>query len=831
LDKRSSVSVYRRIRRSIECFHSVVALTRAARFLSLCAVGGLLVVSGVSADVAEPGANNVSRLDAKVYARAERFLPWNADKYARNSNVDHQWIGTTDTFWYARRTETGKEFVIVDAASGKRRAAFDHALLARALSAALGKPVDPQNLPFERFELLDGGRSGALGVSIENKDWRCNLSQSRCDAEASASNPAHVVSPDGKWAAFLKDHNVWLRSLRDQTERPLTRDGEEHYGYGTFPGTGGAMGLRPAQQRSPTVLWSPDSSKLLTHRLDEREVLDMHLLEMAPANGVRPVLHSFRYALPGDAHKPSQQLVIADVASGELTQMKHEPLAVTYVDSILDDRVWWSEDSDTVYVIPREEGQQRVQLLAVNAGTGETRQLIEEDGKTYVEIGPTVAERAVTTLPDGRILWYSERSDWGHLYLYDRNGQLIRPLTSGAWKVGSVVRIDMQHARVYFTAAGREAGEDPYQQHLYVVNLDGSALRLLTPENADHEIRLAAPEIYRNLMPGMPDSSKESFSPSGRYFVETYSRPDLASVTVLRTAAGRLITTLEHADTSALQVEGLRLPEPFSALAADGHTKVYGTIYRPSHFDPQRKYPIIDVIYGGPQHIITAKTFRGALFGAYYTPQALAELGFIVINIDGRGTPSRSKSFHDESYGNLAQAGGLEDHIAGIRQLAARYPYIDLERVGITGGSGGGFASTRAILAYPDFFKVAVSMAGNHDQRGYLLAWGPTYQGPYQGANYDAQINARLAANLKGKLFLIHGDMDDNVHPALTVQVADALIKANKDFDFLLMPGFDHRSMLGPTSTYVQRRLWDYFVRHLLGAEPPEDYKISGPSP
>jgi dipeptidyl-peptidase 4 len=773
--------------------------------------------------------DGVSKVDAKVYARAERFLPWNADKYAPNSNVDHHWIGTTDTFWYARRRLAGKEFVIVDAASGKRRAAFDHALLARTLSAALGKPVDPQNLPFERFELLDGARSRAIGVSIESKDWRCDLSQPRCDARAFASKPAHVVSPDGKWAAFLKDHNVWLRSLRDHTERPLTRDGEEHYGYGTFPGTGGAMGLRPAQQKVPTVLWSPDSSKLLTHRLDEREVLDMHLLEMAPANGVRPVLHSFRYALPGDAHKPLQQLVIVDVASGELTPAKHEPFAVTYVDSILDDRVWWSEDSDTVYAIPREEGQQRVQLLAVNAATGDTRQVIEERGKTYAEIGPTVAERAVRTLPDGRILWYSERSDWGHLYLYDRNGQLIRPLTSGAWKLGSIVRVDMQQARVYFTAAGREAGEDPYQQHLYVVNLDGSGLRLLTPENADHEIRRAAPEIYRNLLPGMPASSEESFSPSGRYFVETYSRPDLPSITVLRTAAGRLITTLERADTSAL--DGLKLPEPFNVLAADGRTRLYGTIFRPSDLDPGRKYPIIDVIYGGPQHIVTQKSFRAALFAVYSTPQALAELGFIVITIDGRGTPSRSKSFHDESYGNLHQAGNLEDHMAGVRQLAARYPYIDVERVGITGGSGGGFASTRAILAYPDFYKVAVSFAGNHDQRGYLLAWGPTYQGLYQGANYDAQINARLAPNLKGKLLLVHGDMDDNVHPALTLQVADALIKANKDFDLLLMPGFDHRSMLGATATYFQRRQWDYFVRHLLGAEPPEGYKISVPSP
>lgn len=465
-----------------------------------------------------------------------------------------------------------------------------------------------------------------------------------------------------------------------------------------------------------------------------------------------------------------------------------------------------------------------MQLLAVNALTGATRLIIEERSKTYVEIGGSVLDRAVRTLPGGRIIWYSERDDWGHLYLYDQDGKLIRPLTSGAWKVMSIVRIEEPHARVYFTAVGREAGEDPYQQHMYVVNLDGSGLRLLTPENADHDIRSPSPEIVRNLRPGARGASEAGFSPSGRYFVDTYSRPDLPSTTVLRTAAGRLIATLERADISALQAEGLTLPEPFSVLSADGHTKLYGTIYRPSHFDRDDNYPIIDVIYPGPQSTATPKDFRGALFGDM---QALAELGAIVVNIDGRGTPFRSKSFHDASYGETAQAGNLEDHIAGIRQLAARYPYMDVERVGITGSSGGGFASTRAMLAYPDFYKVAVSISGNHDQRGYLLVWGPTYQGPYQGANYDAQINARLAGNLKGKLFLLHGDMDDNVPPALTLQVVDALIKANKDFDFLLLPGQDH-SLRGAAG-YVERKRWDYFVRYLLGAEPPDGYQVSVP--
>jgi dipeptidyl-peptidase-4 len=786
----------------------------------------LLLVATGAATGAEQEIDQASPLERDVYARAERFLSWNAEKYTRNLDVDYHWIGTTDRFWYSRQTQAGKEFVIVDAASGKVHPAFDHILLARGLSDALGREVDPQKLPFKSFELLDADR--VIQVSVDKKDWRCGLMQGRCRAaEPPSIEAGGLISPDGKWSAYLKGYDIWIRSLADRTERPLSRDGEVHDDYGRFAGTGGAVGMRRETQTVPVVLWSPDSSKLVTHRLDERKVLDLDLLETAPHGGVRPVLHRYRYAFPGDANKPAAQLVIFDIASGRRIDVNHDPLPVTFIGPIEDNRVWWSADGKTVYIIPREEGERRVQLLAVNADTGATRTLIEESGKTYVEIGGSAFDRAVRSLADGRIIWYSERDDWGHLYLYDKNGKLIRRLTAGPWKVMDVVRIDERQGRVFFTAVGREAGEDPYQDHLYVVSLDGSGLRLLTPEDADHEIRTAAPEIRRDLLPVMPGPAQASVSPSGRYVVETYSRPDLPSATVLRTTAGRLIATLERADISALQAGGLTLPEPYSVNSADGHTKLYGTMYRPSSFDPDKKYPIIDVIYPGPQMIVTPKDFKGALFADFDNTQTLAELGFIVIEIDGRGTPFRSKSFHDVSYGDLAQAGNLEDHIAGIRQLAARYPYIDKDRVGITGWSGGGFASTRAILAYPDFYKVAVSIAGEHDSRGYLLAWGPTYQGPYQGANYDAEINARLAGNLKGKLLLLHGEMDDNVPAALTLQVVDELVKADKDFDFLLLPGQDHT--LAGVLGYVERKRWDYFVRNLLGRLPPADYRIAVP--
>jgi dipeptidyl-peptidase 4 len=812
--------------------HTRLAVS-ARRILTLLLALGLTAVGSCGLEaVAGQQTSTVLRLPASAYARAERYLPWNADQYTRNLAVDYHWIGNEEAFWYPRQSAAGTDFMVVDAATGRRHAAFDHVLLAQELSSALGYRVDPQSLPFRTFDFADGRR--AIRFSVGENRWICRFAANRCEERAAPTTKAgDLISPDGRWAAFLVGNDIAVRSLGDQVERRLSSDGVDHYGYGTLAGSAaGLVGSELKTQtspRPPMALWSPDSRKLLTYRLDERKVRELNLLDSAPPGGVRPVLHSYRYAMPGDTDEPTAQLVIFDVASGRRVDLNQEPLPVVLAGPIEDDRVWWSHDGKTVYFIPREEGQQRARLFAADAMTGAARLLLEERGKTYVEIGGSAFDRAVRILSDGRIIWYSERDGWGHLYLYDAEGKLLRQLTSGAWKVMSVVRTDEPHGRIYFTAVGREPGEDPYQKHLYAINMDGTGLRLLTPENAEHEIRTASPEIFRALQPDAPTPSEASFSPSGRFFVETYSRPDLPPTTVLRTAAGRVVALIEHADISALQSAGLRLPEPFSVPAADGSAQLYGTIYRPSNFDPAKRYPLIDVIYPGPQHIATPKGFEGALFGAPIGAQALAEVGFIVVNVDGRGTPFRSKSFHDVSYGDIAQAGNLQDHISAIRQLAARYPSIDLDRVGITGHSGGGFAAVRAILAFPDFYKVAVASAGNQDQRGYLLVWGPTYQGPYRGGNYDAQINARLAGNLRGKLLLMHGEMDDNVHPALTMQLAAALIKANKDFDLLLFPGEDHD--LGGVQGYVQRKRWDYFVRNLLAMEPPENYAITVPNP
>ena len=428
----------------------------------------------------------------------------------------------------------------------------------------------------------------------------------------------------------------------------------------------------------------------------------------------------------------------------------------------------------------------------------------------------------VREIGDGEsVTWFSSRSGWGHLYLLDaQTGEERCQLTSGAWNVHDIVHVDEADRWIYFTACGREAERDPYYRHLYRCSFDDGQLELLTPEDADHDV---------------------AFSPSGAYLVDTFSRIDQPQTIVLRAADGRLVTELEQADVSGLLERGWRYPERFRVKARDGVTDIYGMIIRPSDYDPSRKYPVLDAIYPGPQVIRTPKAFPTAT-NQYWQDQALAELGFIVITIDGFGTPYRSRKFIDVATGaGFGEAGGLEDHVVGIKQLGERDRSLDLERVGIYGHSGGGYASTRAMLLFPDFYKAAVSSAGNHDNLDYVALWAEAWIGLYDRETYTHQDNVRLAANLKGKLLLVHGEMDDNVHPSETLRLVDALIAANKDFEMLIIPHTNHgifdlrRGLTAFDSDYARghpyftRKRWDFFVRNLLGAEPPEGFGIKGP--
>ena len=740
-------------------------------------------------------------LTAEDYARAERFLPWHLSPLLRNVEVRPSWTLGGDRFWYERQTREGTEAVRVDPRTG------------------------------ERGPLPEGSDRQALEKGREGDRLAMTLTHG-------------LLSPDGRLAVSGRDSNLILRSMGSGEERALTGDGEPAYAYGkspdsnTFAVTARVAGI----PLPPMAIWSPDSRRLLTSRLDERRVKELHLLQSAPPGGsARPVLHGYRYAMAADEQIPHAELLVFDVETGERVEAEWPPIPAPLLSPIELQHAWWSSDGSRVYFIDLARGCQSCRLCELDVATGAVRLILEERSESYLELNPaTWAQPNVRILGAGKeVIWFSERDGWGHLYLHDgRTGELVRQITSGEWLVRDIIRVDEDARRVYFTACGREPERDPYHRHLYRVDLDGSDLTLLTPEDADHQVAIPpASEIVAlaqmALLGGRPSVS--GFSPSGRYFVDTWSRMDAPSVSVLRSAEGALVCTLETADVSDVLAAGWRWPEPFQVKARDGETDLYGAIYRPSHFDPGRRYPVIDMIYPGPQVIRTPKRSFPVepVESIHYTlPQVMAELGFVVVTLDGLSTPFRSKAFHDFAYGRMEEAGGLEDHLAGIRQLAERHPYMDLERVGITGHSGGGFASTRAILAYPDFYKVAVSSAGNHDQLGYQSYWGEKYQSPPKASSdveaaYGAQINARLAGNLKGKLLLITGDMDDNVHPALTLQVANALIAANKDFDLLLLPNRNHQSSF--RDPYVIRRLWDYFVRHLLGAEPPAAYRIRGP--
>ena len=745
------------------------------------------------------------------YARAERLLPGNAPKLTSDLVLRPRWIGDSDRFWYRWKSLSGTEFVLVDPERAERVAAFDHDRLAAALSQATGTPVNAKQLPFSEIEFTNNGQSIVFDIDVTGASgrWSCELSTYACMRVGDVPNPPNdkVLSPDGQWEAFTRNHNVWVRSVQDGEERAITSDGEAQNDYGEpllSPLTTAGIDDPPP----PAIRWSPDSGKLLFWRVDQREAPQFHLVQSVNQDGsVRPSLHSYAYPLPGDDALPLATFLCADLSAGTVTEIDLEAAEVQYhgppVSAL---NAWWSDDSSTIYYVRQSRGYFRMDLCIIDAETGAARVAITEESATGIDPSVWRGQSSVRVFADGsRVIWYSQRDGWGHLYLYDADGgELIRQLTTGSYEVSNVEYVDEDKGLVYFTAVGREVGRDPYYAHLYRVRLDDGEPELLTAEDADHSI---------------------TFTPGGRCFIDNYSTVDQAPVITLRAADGKTLRELERADISALEATGWPKPERFVAKARDGGTDVYGVIYRPSDLDPEGQYPVIDFIYGGPQAIQTPAAFADAVRERernFWHAQALAELGFVVVMIDGLGMPGRSKAYHDRSYRDLPD-NGLPDHISAIKQLADRFDYLDISRVGIFGHSAGGYASCRAMFTYPDFYKVAVSSAGNHDHRLDKATWVERYMGPRVEDHYIFSANQNHAQNLQGKLLLIHGDMDENVHVASTLVVVDALIKANKDFDLLIMPNQPHFCTNHP---YFARRRWDYFVQHLLGVEPPAGYQI-----
>ena len=782
-------------------------LSRAHR-CSLPMLVLLLAVPAAVLSAQERPANAPPAPTSEDYARAEKFLAPAVTPLVIGGSVSPAWL-PDDRFTYRSTTAEGIQFLLVDPVRATKAPAFDHVKLAAALAAAAGGTFDPKRLPFPSIELSADGKTVAFDAQARR--WSCDVAGTACKDAGPARGPRAgeaggrgggrgaaagnaVTSPDGKRAVFIKNWNLWVRDVASGQEKALTTDGAENFGYATDN-----AGWRRSARA--IVLWSPDSKKVATFQQDERRVGDMYLVETKP----RPVLHQWKYPLPGDEHVAMLHRVIIDADTGATVRFKMDPdyhRATLGDDFSLDDMTWSPDASKLAFVSTSRDHRSAV-LRVADAATGDVRTVFDETVATHYE--SRTGWRVLWATNE--VIWYSQRDDWGHLYLYDLStGKLKHQITSGEGPVSQIARVDEKARTLHFVAMGRERGQDPYFRHAYRIGLDGKGYVSLTPDDGDHVVQL---------------------SPSGTYLVDTYSTCERPPVVVLRDAAsGKVIMPLEKADISKLLAMGWKPPMPFSVKARDGKTDLYGMLFRPTRFDPSKKYPIINYAYPGPSG---ASVGSRSFAAARRDNQALAELGFVVVSIDGMGTEDRSKSFHDAYYGAMGRDNTLPDQVAGMKELAQRFPWVDIDRAAMWGHSGGGFIAADALFRYPDFFKVGISESGNHDQRAYEDDWGERYQGLLVrdgkgGDNYEIEANQSVAKNLKGKLLLAHGLMDDNVPPYNTFLVVDALVKANKDFDLILFPYQAHG--FGADGPYMMRRRWDYFVKHLLGVEPPKEYRM-----
>jgi dipeptidyl aminopeptidase/acylaminoacyl peptidase len=757
---------------------------------------------------------------AADYARAERLMDYNVDPLVYHAVEHGQWLGD-GRFWYRDAGPDGVTFVVVDPARGTKGPAFDQAKVAAALvegakagrvREALPREMDVGHLPTEDLRLEDGDRTVML--SIGGAWVRCALGDHGVCKDASDAMPAepYDLSPDGKRAAFIRGSNLWVREVASGRETQLTTDGAADYGYATD-------NAGWTHSANPILEWSPDSKKIATFQQDQRKVGRMYLVNTTVGH---PELESWAYPMPGDENVTMIERVIVDVDRRKVVRLKMPP--DQHRSSLCDDLscvgghgwddVQWSEDGRQLAFVSTSRDHKQEWLRVADAATGDVREAMSETAATYFESGNggeggTGSVNWRFLARSNEVLWYSERDGWGQMYLYDlTTGKLKNQITHGDGNVSEVMHVDEAARVIYFLGVGKEAGWDPYYRALYQVNFDGTGMKLLTPEEADHEVTI---------------------SPDGRWFVDAASTPVTPGTGVVRDDEGKVVVEVAREDISKLAGIGWQPLTPITVKARDGKTDLYGFLFKPTSFDAAKRYPVVDYVYPGPQE----GSCGGRSFAAAHGDmQSLAELGFVVVCLDGIGTAGRSKAFHDALYGDMAD-NTIPDQVAGIKQLAAKYVWIDAERVGVYGHSGGGAATVAAMFHAPDFFKVGVAESGNYDNRVYEDDWAEKWVGllkknPDGTTNYDSQASESFAKNLKGHLLLIHGTMDDNVPPNDTLRVVDALIKANKDFDLLMVPNAGH--FYGAATGYVTRRRWDYFVRYLAGGVPPVDYKMHGGS-
>lgn len=748
------------------------------------------------------------------YTRAMYQLgPWTAPLVDHAVRSAH-WIDAQH-FWYEDTSRGVPTIMLVDAVKGTKVPAFDTVVLLGSLNAAGLKERDATKLRFQGLE-PDFDKNTAI-VSVGGERYACALTQAygckklaALEAAPIASDrpqrrqPPAVLSPDGKRAAFVRDWNLWIRDVSTGAERQLTTDGIKDFGYATDN-----AGWKHSDRA--IVIWSPDSKKLATFQQDQRAVADFTITMTQIGHSLT---ETWKYPFVGDKEIIRIQRVIIDVDNAQVIRLKMPP--DLHRSSLCDDVVCgagpqdmqWAKDGKTLAFVSTSRDHKVETMRIADATTGAVRDVFTETVPTWFDSGYNDEGINWRYLSErGEILWWSQRDDWGHYYLYSAGtGKLLRQVTRGQWNVDHLVYIDERSGKMLVAGVGREPGVDPYYRSIYAINLNDGSPRLLTPERQDH---IAIP------------------SSDGRYFVDIYSTPQEPQTAVLRRADGSVVQELAKGDLTRLRATGWQAPENIAVKCSDGKTLCYGLLFKPARLDPRRKYPVIDYIYPGP--------FTGTIPSRQFSVSnvdagALAELGFAVVEIDGLGTPRRSKTFQDFYYRDMGKQ-AVPDQVSGIKDLTKRYPWIDTDRVGIWGHSGGGNATAAAMFLYPDFFKVGIAESGNHDNRNYEDDFYEKYLGLLvsdgKKTNYDLQANQDIAKNLRGKLLLAHGLLDDNVPVSSTWLVVDALERANKDFDLILFPRARHG--YGDQANYMMRRRWDYFVENLMGATPPKEFQIVGP--
>lgn len=775
------------------------------------------------------------------YQLAARFSPAKLRKIIYSTAVDPHWLKLSNRFWYQYETPNGKYWYIVEPALKSKKLLFDNNKLAAAITLIVRDPFDAQHLPIENLKFAADEKS----INFEIKSSLEELKKDRKDKKAADSMHKKIfffnyelatnkltevknyekpkakpswgsVAPDSSAVIFSRNYNLYwmdkanyLKAVKNEddstiVEHQLTKDGVKFYSYGS-DGDGEnneEVVKNDKKRRGAYVLWSPNAKYFVLDRTDSRKVKDLWVINSVSAG--RPTLETYKYQMPGEKEAPIDEFVLFNFAEKtyktiNTTAFKDQSISTWGKENLNKDRdnefrpSIWLGDNEKFYFSRTSRDLKRIDICTINIKTSAVTQLIDERFNTYVEV-----QRPGLVKGGKEIIHWSERDGWGHFYLFDENGKLKNQITSGAFHCEGIVNIDQKNRVLYFTANGREAKEDPYYLHLYRINFDGTGMKLLNAGDFDHAVNM---------------------NDEAQFFINNYSRVNTVPKSVLLDNNGNKVMDLETADLSLLMATGYKFPEPFKVKADDGITDIYGVMYKPFNFDAAKKYPIIEYVYPGPQTEAVNKSFGRSMDRL----ERLAQLGYIVITVGNRGGhPARSKWYHTFGYGNLRDY-GLADKKAAIEQLADRYSFIDANRVGITGHSGGGFMSTAALLVYPDFFKVAVSAAGNHDNSIYNRWWSEKHHGVKEIVSakgdttfkYAIDKNPDLAKNLKGHLLLMHGDIDNNVHPANSIRVANALIKAGKRFDFMIVPGQRHG--FGDMTEYMFWRLADYFNNYLLG--------------